>query len=415
MTRARTAPTGREARAARNRLLACALAATLALAIATAVATAALVQDSAASRAREGVVTLNGARAELAVDAGFADADRALADAQETLRSVADERGGLPFALVWTLCAVGVAAVWIVTGSLHASVVRPFSRLESFADEVARGNLDLPLGYERGNPFGRFTWAFDNMRKEIKRARAAEAEALEQSKTTVAALSHDIKTPIASIRAYSEALELGLARDEGERAGFARTIVRKCDEVTSLTDDLFLHALVDLDRIAVSCEGAPIDRAVRQAVADFEVGDSVRLGRLDQAVVSHDPKRLAEALENLVANASKYAPGSPIEVTGSAQGDGYCIEVRDFGPGIAPEDLPFAFDRFYRSANADGAPGAGLGLFIVRYLVEQMGGAVRLENADPGLRVTIELPLEHGSRLASSISLGYPEWAFSQR
>ena len=387
MTRARTAPTGREARAARNRLLACALAATLALAIATAVATAALVQDSAASRAREGVVTLNGARAELAVDAGFADADRALADAQETLRSVADERGGLPFALVWTLCAVGVAAVWIVTGSLHASVVRPFSRLESFADEVARGNLDLPLGYERGNPFGRFTWAFDNMRKEIKRARAAEAEAL----------------------------ELGLARDEGERAGFARTIVRKCDEVTSLTDDLFLHALADLDRIAVSCEGAPIDRAVRQAVADFEVGDSVRLGRLDQAVVSHDPKRLAEALENLVANASKYAPGSPIEVTGSAQGDGYCIEVRDFGPGIAPEDLPFAFDRFYRSANADGAPGAGLGLFIVRYLVEQMGGAVRLENADPGLRVTIELPLEHGSRLASSISLGYPEWAFSQR
>ena len=219
MTRARTAPTGREARAARNRLLACALAATLALAIATAVATAALVQDSAASRAREGVVTLNGARAELAVDAGFADADRALADAQETLRSVADERGGLPFALVWTLCAVGVAAVWIVTGSLHASVVRPFSRLESFTDEVARGNLDLPLGYERGNPFGRFTWAFDNMRKEIKRARAAEAEALEQSKTTVAALSHDIKTPIASIRAYSERSSWGLlATRESARA-----------------------------------------------------------------------------------------------------------------------------------------------------------------------------------------------------
>ena len=395
MTRARTAPTGREARAARNRLLACALAATLALAIATAVATAALVQDSAASRAREGVVTLNGARAELAVDAGFADADRALADAQETLRSVADERGGLPFALVWTLCAVGVAAVWIVTGSLHASVVRPFSRLESFADEVARGNLDLPLGYERGNPFGRFTWAFDNMRKEIKRARAAEAEALEQSKTTVAALSHDIKTPIASIRAYSEALELGLARTQAEREGYARTIARKCDEVTSLTDDLFLHALADLDRIQVRCEEAPIARVVARAVADFDAGGRVTLGRLDEAQASCDPKRLEQAIGNLLANAAKYAPGADVEVEGvlDTAARAYRVRVRDRGLGIPPEDLPFVADRFYRGSNAGDAPGAGLGLFIVRYLVEQMGGGLSLENAEPGLAAVLELPL----------------------
>lgn len=389
-----TRPAAREARAIRRRLLACALVASLALVVVALVATAALAQDDAAARVRESVVALNEARAALAAEAEPAVADRALAEAQETLRRAADAKSSLPLALAWAVCAAGVALVWSVTAYLYLSVVRPFSRLEAFADEVARGNLDLPLAYERSNPFGRFTWAFDNMRKEIKRARAAEAEALEQSKTTVAALSHDIKTPIASIRAYSEALELGLARDETERAGYARTIARKCDEVTALTDDLFLHALAELDRIAVSCEDAPIDRAVARAAADFGVDGTVVLGRLDRAVVAHDPKRLVEVLENLVANARKYAPGSTVEVSGRAEGGAYRIEVRDFGDGVAPEDLPFAFDRFYRGANAQGTPGAGLGLFIVRYLVEQMGGSVRLENAEPGLRVGIEFPLE---------------------
>ena len=128
------------------------------------------------------------------------------------MRAAADARGGLPVALVWALAALGAASAWGVVAYLYVGVVRPFMRLEAFAQDVASGNLDSPLAYERSNPFGRFTWAFDNMRVEIKRARAAEAEAVEQGKTAVAALSHDIKTPIASIRAYSEALELGLAR-----------------------------------------------------------------------------------------------------------------------------------------------------------------------------------------------------------
>lgn len=388
-----TAASREGARIAR-RLVGIAAAATLALALAALAATALLAGDGPAAEMRAQIVELNAARAELPEGADAEAADAALSRAQDALRAAVDERGGLSVALVWALAALGAASAWGVVAYLYVGVVRPFMRLEAFAQDVSTGNLDAPLAYERSNPFGRFTWAFDNMRKEIKRARAAEAEALEQSKTTVAALSHDIKTPIASIRAYSEALELGLARDDVEREGYARTIARKCDEVTSLTDDLFLHALAELDRIAVSCEDAPIDRAIARAAADFGVDGTVVLGRVDRAVVAHDPKRLVETLENLVANARKYAPGSSIEVSGRVAGVSYRIDVRDFGPGIAPEDLPFAFDRFYRGTGSGDVPGAGLGLFIVRYLVEQMGGIVRLENAEPGLRVEIEFPLE---------------------
>ena len=389
-----TAASREGARIAR-RLVGIAAAATLALALAALAATALLAGDGPAAEMRAQTVELNAARAELPEGADAEAADAALSRAQDALRTAADARGGLPVALVWALAALGAAFAWGVVAYLYVGVVRPFMRLEAFAQDVAKGNLDAPLAYERSNPFGRFTWAFDNMRVEIKRARAAEAEAVEQGKTAVAVLSHDIKTPIASIRAYSEALELGLARTQAEREGYARTIARKCDEVTSLTDDLFLHALADLDRIQVRCEEAPIARVVARAVADFDASGRVTPGRLDEAQASCDPKRLEQAIGNLLANAAKYAPGADVEVEGvlDTAARAYRVRVRDRGPGIPPEDLPFVADRFYRGSNAGDAPGAGLGLFIVRYLVEQMGGGLSLENAEPGLVAILEFPL----------------------
>ena len=392
----------REARRIVGRLFGFAACAAIALIVLAAAATVALENDKAASDIRNHIVELNESRAYVAEIAdgeglGSADAarevDDALARAQESLRSAADTHSSLPLALVWIICVAGIAAIVAATAYLHASVVRPFMRLESFADDVALGNLDKPLAYERSNPFGRFTWAFDNMRKEIKRARTAEAEAIGQNKTMIAALSHDIKTPIASIRAYSEALELGLARSDEERAAYASTIMRKCDEVSDLTDNLFLHALADLDVIEVACTRAPIDATVRSAVTDFDATGSVRIVRLDEAAVIHDPKRLCQVLENLIANARKYAPESAIEITGMRTAEEYRIDVRDFGCGIAPEDMPFAFDRFYRGSNAGEEPGAGLGLFIAQHLVVRMGGTIGLEDARPGLRVTAKFPL----------------------
>ena len=345
--------------------------------------------DHTAADIREAIVALNEAR----MGVGEQAANAALVSAQETLRTVADERRVMPLVLVGALGAVGLVALWTITTFLYVSVVKPFMRLEAFADEVSRGNLDLPLAYERSNPFGRFTWAFDNMRKEIKRARAAEALAIEQNKTTAAALSHDVKTPIASIRAYSEALEMGVAQTEEERVSFVRTIMRKCDEVAQLTDDLFLHALSDLDHITVICEPSSAREILQHAVLDFDATDTVQLCGADEAMVSVDAKRLEQALENLLANARKYAPAAAVEVEGVRAENVYRIRVRDYGSGIAPEDIPFVFDRFYRGANKGDAPGAGLGLFIVRYLIGQMDGTVRLENAKPGLAVVIELPL----------------------
>ena len=186
---------------------------------------------------------------------------------------------------------------------------------------------------------------------------------------------------------------MGLVNSEEERAEYERAIIRKCDEASSLVEDLLQHALSDMDRLSVTCgpvQAAPI---VRRCAADSSALASIFCERVDDARVEADETRLAQAIDNLIGNAIKYARGSVIDIQATAEDGLYTIAVRDFGPGIPPEDLPFATERFYRGANASGKPGSGLGLYISSYLVERMGGHLHLTNAHPGLRATIELPL----------------------
>ena len=155
---------------------------------------------------------------------------------------------------IFWLCGICLVFLFIVFGFVYVSILRPFDKLQIFAETIAQGNFDVPLNYERTNYFGQFTWAFDCMRKEITKARSCEREAIENNKTVIATLSHDIKTPIASIRAYAEGLEANLDSTLERREKYLRVLMRKCDEVSKLTNDLFLHSLSDLDKLKINLE-----------------------------------------------------------------------------------------------------------------------------------------------------------------
>ena len=101
---------------------------------------------------------------------------------------------------------ISILFLFVVFGYIYKAILSPFEKMKKFAQKLAQGNFDVPLNYERSNYFGEFTWAFDSMRREITKARACEKEAIDNNKTVIATLSHDIKTPIASIRAYAEGL-----------------------------------------------------------------------------------------------------------------------------------------------------------------------------------------------------------------
>ena len=381
-----------------KRLAGAALASALAIVIAAALGIA-VVASGGEDALRSQVVELNDARQEIAKtapdgrDGSLHAADQALASAQDALRDAAESRNDAAAGAVALTALVSVAALAFIAIYLHRAVARPFTRLEGFAEEVASGNLDAPLAYERSNPFGKFTWAFDHLRQELDRARKDEERAREDHKAALASLSHDLRTPLASLRAYAEALDMGLVNSEEERAEYERAIIRKCDEASSLVEDLFQHALSDMDRIAVACESVQAAPIVKRCASDSSSLARISCLRVDDARVEADEARLAQAIDNLIGNAIKYARGSAIDIQATAENGLYTIAVRDYGPGMPPEDMPFATERFYRGANASDKPGSGLGLYISSYLAERMGGRLHLVNAHPGLKATIELPL----------------------
>lgn len=296
----------------------------------------------------------------------------------------------------WLFILCGICILFLVTtfGYVYFSILRPFDKMKNFAEKIAQGNFDIPLNYERSNYFGAFTWAFDSMRREITKSRSCEREAIENNKTVIATLSHDIKTPISSIRAYAEGLEANMDSTPEKRAKYLGVIMKKCDEVSHLTNDLFLHSLSDLDKLKMNPEKLELCDFIKSAVDEIagEQNDVHFIAPDLSSIVSADKNRLLQLAENLINNARKYAK-SEIDVF-LTQSDGNAeIHFRDYGAGIPDEDMPFIFDKFYRGKNCGDEQGSGLGLYIVKYITEQMNGKILLHNHPDGLEAIISLPI----------------------
>ena len=288
---------------------------------------------------------------------------------------------------------VSLCFLVVISAYLYFAVLRPFDKLKGFADSIARGNFDVPLKYERSNYFGKFTWAFDSMRNEITKARQCEKEAVENNKTVIATLSHDIKTPIASIRAYAEGLQANMDSSPEKREKYLSVLMRKCDEVAKLTNDLFLHSLSDLDKLKINAETFEVCSFVETVVSEI-AGEhqDVTFAKPDfEALVSADKNRLTQIIENLINNSRKYAK-TPIDIKLTHADGEVNIHFTDYGKGIPDSDMPFIFDKFYRGKNVENEEGSGLGLYIVKYLAEKMGGSVLLHNHTNSFEAIVTLP-----------------------
>ncbi len=272
---------------------------------------------------------------------------------------------------------------------LHRTLSVPFRKLKGFAERVAAGNFDVPLEMDRRNLFGAFTESFDLMRSELKKARQAEAEANAGKKELVAKLSHDIKTPVASIKAASE---VGYALSETEKMKNNYTqIIRKADQINALITNLFTATLEELQQLSVT----PVDLESSAIALMLDHADYLNraiLPELPDCLICADPLRLQQVFDNIFANSYKYA-GTDIVVSVSKDHRNLILTVEDLGGGVPPEELPFIKDKFRRGGNAAGTEGAGLGLYLADYFMKEMHGALLVENGIQGLKVTVLLPL----------------------
>lgn len=313
-----------------------------------------------------------------------------IAALQEDMRLLQEQESGVNFIPV--LCFVCILFFVVAFGYIYLAILRPFDKMREFAVKISAGDFNLPLKYQRSNYFGEFTWAFDSMRKEITKARTCEKEAIDNNKTVIATLSHDIKTPIASIRAYAEGLGASMDSSYEKRERYVSVIMKKCDEVSRLTDDLFLHSISDLDKLQITPEKLEICSFMEDMIQEISSshGD-VTFRKADfTAYVNADRNRLTQIAENIINNARKYAR-SDMDVFLAKEDGRVALHFRDYGSGIPDEDMPFIFGKFYRGSNCGDAQGSGLGLYIVKYIAEKMSGSVTLINHSEGLEVVVRL------------------------
>lgn len=279
---------------------------------------------------------------------------------------------------------------------LRKEMFLPFQRMERFARNIARGDFNVPLEMDHTNVFGPFTESFDLMRDELKRAKENERLANQSKKELVASLSHDIKTPVASIQAISE-LMLAFPRSSKEKHQL-ETIGQKAEQINQLVTNLFQATMEDLEKLKVD----PLElcsETLSTYVAASDYSHLAALRAVPECMIVADPLRIQQVIDNVIHNSYKYA-NTAIEISASCEGDYLAVCFRDFGNGAASEDLPLLFEKFYRGRNAKQKSGGGLGLYLSRYFMEQMGGSISCDNYEGGFQVTIYI------RLAGKIQPG---------
>ena len=275
---------------------------------------------------------------------------------------------------------------------LRNRVVKPFDRLKGFATRVAGGDLETPLEMDRAHVFGAFTESFDIMREELKASREREAAAVRSRKELVAELSHDIKTPVASIKAMADVMSL-TAKDEMERETIA-AINGKADQIDHLISNLFHATLEELEQLEVKPEEIS-STEILQMVKEADYQKKIRSPEVKDAVVRADRLRLNQVISNIIANSYKYA-GTEIEMHSAYEGISpqyLVIEISDTGGGVPEEELELVTQKFKRGSNAAGKDGSGLGLYISRYFMEKMGGSLECFNRDGGFVVKLTIPV----------------------
>ena len=272
---------------------------------------------------------------------------------------------------------------------LYRRVIKPFKKLDSFAESVAGGNLDIPLKMDRGNIFGAFTESFDIMRSELKKARIAEARANAEKKELVAKLSHDIRTPVASIKAASE-VGAAISESEKNRQNFTH-IIHKADQINTLVTNLFSATLEELQQLTVE----PIDMESGELSEMLESADYFHyadIPAVPDCLIYADKLRLQQVFDNIFANSYKYA-NTEIDVEILLNQNRLSIKIEDFGGGVPNEEIQFLKEKFKRGKNSENIDGAGLGLYISDCFMKEMGGELVIENGQHGFSATIFIKL----------------------
>ena len=309
-----------------------------------------------------------------------------------------------------------IVATIMVAAIVFEPARRRLKALEQASERLGAGDLAARASEHGGDEIARVAGAFNRMASDL----AARDDALRMSdrlrRQMLADISHELKTPLTTMRGYIETLRMeGMSTDPAARQRYLATIERETLRLDRIVKDLLDLARLEQGGVTLDVRLFAIRRVFDHVIARHEFDAEARRVSIDAAVtddadqVLGDPHRIEQVVENLVANALRHTPDRGlIELRAKSANGAIVISVADSGTGVPPEHLPYVFDRFYKvdEARTNGSGGSGLGLSIAKAIVERHGGTIGLAS-QPGRTVfTITLPQAlDGSAYSTSANL----------
>jgi two-component system sensor histidine kinase MprB len=273
------------------------------------------------------------------------------------------------------ICLGGTALAAMLGAFVSRRAVAPLRRLTETTERIIdTGDLSERIGHRGRDEISRLSARLDELLGTLE-------SSLRTQRQLVADASHELRTPMATLRANFELMAEPGTLDANERAELAIDVRDELESMTTLVGELV--ELARGEELDVAPSKFRLDEVVQTAVdrAARRAPDLSFRTQLEPSLVTGVPERVERAVSNLLDNARKWSPAR--QAVDVSVHDGL-VEVRDRGPGIADEDLPLVFNRFYRSAKARGMPGAGLGLAIVKQIADAHGGSVTVDRAADG-------------------------------
>jgi signal transduction histidine kinase len=308
---------------------------------------------------------------------------------------VSDHDAALISVVLIYAVGAGVATA-IAAARASGSALR---RLDDTARRLGDGDLDARVGDLRaGDELETLGRTLDAMADHLGEARDAERRAEEMRRDLIATMSHDLRTPLAALRAMVEAVDDGVVADPATVRRYSSEMRGSVDQLVTLVDDLFELTQLDADVIASAARRARVDEMVTSAIDVVAQQAALKHLRLETDLGTASElgcsPSMARVLQNLLTNAIRHTPADgAVRVVASADDDWLHLAVEDDGEGISAEHLPHVFEPFYRADPARSGPGAGLGLALAKRIVEALGGSIRAESQDgAGARFAVQLP-----------------------
>lgn len=280
-----------------------------------------------------------------------------------------------------------ILTAFVLIAWLYQSMITPIRKLQAAAENIKDGNLDFKLEAEGRDEISALCISFEEMRKRLKDNAEEKIKNEAENKALISNIAHDLKTPITAVKGYSEGILDGVANTPEKVEKYVKTIYNKANEMDTLINELTLYSKIDTNRIPYNFAKINVAEYFTDCIEEIGIDLETRgIGLAyynyieDDTMIIADPEQLRRVINNIVGNSAKYMNKQQgfINIRIKDVGDFIQVEIEDNGKGIPQKDLPYIFDRFYRTdASRNSATGgSGIGLSIVKKIVEDHGGKI---------------------------------------